>query len=147
MNKLLIFPIFIMLLLTVYSSVYTDTEYVGSGDDYSELEGIELNDTSTGNVDIPIAGEQDFNLWDLKGALIILTLALIVGIVAGIKVLGSGLSETSIMILFASISYLGLWACLSIVSMEFVFGHIEASLLWIGLTIMFVLGVTQSIVD
>lgn len=145
MNKILMFPLAIMLLLTIFSVLYTGEEYITDTIDMSEIDSMQLNGTDTGGADLTVGESQEFDMWGLEGALLILIIAIAIGTVAGIKVLGSGLSDESVHILFSSTVFLGLWGVLSIVSIDFMFSVIYTVMLWLVLTIMYVIGVTISI--
>jgi hypothetical protein len=125
MNKLMIIPLAFMLILTIISVAYT---------------GVTLTN-SINNTTIPGAEPQSFDIWGLQGALIILIAAVAVGTVAGINILGSGLSDTSQRMIFNSVLYIGLWAVLTVVTSTLVFGSgIIFLMLYIVMTIMFVIG-------
>jgi len=66
--------------------------------------------TNTSTIDIPGAGEQNFDIWGSTGAMAVLILALTLGIVAGIGFLGSGLGPHAQKLIFMGTAYLGLWA-------------------------------------
>lgn len=141
MNKLLIFPLAFMLLLTIFSMVYAGAVYSpDSTPDYSTIDGIEINGSPT-SVEIPEAGSYTFDIWDTTGFLLILTAAIAIGILAGINFLGSGLSETSQKMLFDSVLFGGVWGCLSIVSSDFMFSIAYTALLWLCLTLIYIIGV------
>jgi hypothetical protein len=125
MNKLMIIPLGFMLILTIITVSYTGATYINS-----------INNTT-----IPGADPQSFDIWGLQGALIILIAAIAVGTVAGISILGSGLSDTSQKMIFNSVLYVGLWAVLTVVTSTLVFGSgIVFLLLYVVFTIMFVIG-------
>lgn len=141
MNKLLVFPLAMMFLLTMFAFSYIGGTYgIGNSENYSSSTGINTTEGS-GTVDIPRAGTQTFTIWSSAAAMVILIAAIAVGIIAGIKVLGSGLNDTSQKMIFNSVLFLGLWACLSAVSSNFLFGLTIITFLWVGLTIMYVIGV------
>ena len=139
MNKLLIFPLAFMFLLTIFASVFSSIHPTGSSTDYSNQQGGTFQGES-GNVTIPEAESQSFNIWDTTGALVILTVAIAVGIIAGIKILGSGLSEMSQGMIFNGILFLGLWACLTIVSGDYLFSEAIVTVVWVSLTTIYIIG-------
>lgn len=144
MNKLVMLPLGIMLLLTIYASVYTGEEYVTDSVDLGTVDEMQINGTPTGQIELP-GDSEEFNMWGLEGAFIILIIAIALGIAAGIRVLGSGLSDEAGHIIFASTVYLGLWGVLTIVVTDFMFGTLLISMLWLILTIIYVIGVTMDI--
>ena len=139
MNKLLIFPMAFMFILTIFSVIYTGETLQGESEDYGDPGSIIINE-ETGEVDIPEAEHQEFNIWDSTGAMVILFAAIAIAIIAGIKILGSGLSDMSQSLIFDGILFLGLWACLTIVSSEFLFQTSMSILLWVSLTTIYIIG-------
>lgn len=140
MNKLLLFPIAVMFILTIFSSIFSDEYYSGSTPDHSSTGEIVV-DNSTTEITVPEGGSHSFNIWGISGAMVILTIAVTVGILLGIHVVGSGISDTSQKMVFSSILFLGLWTYLSIVSAEFFFALAITTIAWVGLTMIFILGV------
>lgn len=140
MNKMLLFPIAVMLLLSVFGMIYTGATYApDSTEDYSNST-VDVDGDPT-YVDIPEAGSYTFDIWGNSGFLLILAAAITVGILAGINVLGSGLSEASQKMLFDSVLFGGIWACLSVASVDFMFVNAYSSLLWLVLTMIYIIGV------
>ena len=120
-----------MLILTLISVTFTGT----------------YTPNSINNTTIPGASPQSFDIWGLGGALIILIAAIAVGTVAGVSILGSGLSTTSQRIIFSSVVYFGLWAVLTVVTSTLIFGvgGTVFTLVYIVLTILFVIGFASEI--
>lgn len=139
MQKLLTLPLAVMLLLSLVSFVSGGNLSNGSID----LAGggsIDVNGTS-GSVNLPNQQAQSFNIWTTEGAIVILIAVLAVGIVAGVTVFGSGISTTAQKMIILGTGLFGLWACLSITSQNiFSNGGVFGSIIWIALTIMYVLG-------
>lgn len=140
MNKLLIFPLAILTVLSVYSMVDTGVTYEGSSDDYSEFSGTNMSGES-GSVEIPQAEEQTFDIWSGVYAIALITVAIAIGILAGITVFGSGLGDPAQRLIFVGILFLGTWACLSWISSEYILVNIVGSLFWVILTLIYALGV------
>ena len=130
-----------MFVLTVFSVVYTGSTFLGSTDDYSLQNGTEIQ-TDVGRVKIPNAGSQSFDIWDsVAGAsMVIMASAVAVGVLSGIKVLGSGLSDLSQSLIFNAIVFLGIWACLTVIAQDFLFDSLITKLLWVTLTLMYCIG-------
>jgi len=141
MNKLLIFPIGFMFLLTMYAVVYTGSTYSGDTENYQSQNGTIVQGES-GSVYIPNAGSKSFDIWDsLAGsAMVIIAGALAVGVISGIRILGSGLSEMSQSLVFNAIIFLGIWACLTVFAQDFLFDSIMTKLLWVALTLIYCIG-------
>lgn len=97
-------------------------------------------------VEIPNQEEKSFSMTDPAGIVAILLIAIAVGIVAGITVLGSGISEYSQSIIFVTTVYLAVWGLLSIGILDLT-GQIPvvSNLLWIFLTLLYTLGVVQEV--
>ena len=140
MNKMMLIPIAFLLVLLLFAVSYTGEEYDSSPtEDYSNS-SIVINGTDA-SVEVPEAGSYTFDMWTTAGSLVILTAAVAAGILAGISILGSGLSETSQNLIFNSILFGGLWACLSAVVADFMFATTGTTLLWTVLTVVYVIGI------
>lgn len=143
LQKLIGFPLAIMLILSMITFISggdlsSGTVNVDSGG------SINVNGTS-GSVEIPRAERQTFNIWGPDGAIVILVALLAVGIVAGVSVFGSGLSGTSQRMIILGTGLFGMWACLTVATTTiFQSGGVFGSLMWVGLTIMYVLGFVQA---
>jgi len=130
--------------MSVFSMTYTPGTNISNAtfENYSSGE-IGVNGTNT-TIDIPEAGTQTFNLSGIQMTMVILIAILAVSIVAGVRVLGTGLSDTSQAMIFNSGIYLGLWGVFSVLAYSLIddmstFGW----LIWLALTIMLVIGVAQ----
>lgn len=140
MNKLILIPLTIMLMLTVINITYDPSAHYNSNTTEINTEtNVTINGSNT-HIETPGAGSQAFSLDSASLVLIILITALAVGIVAGINVFGSGLSDTSQRFIFNSVSFLGLWGVLTIVTGTLIFTAPLLVLLWIVLTIILVIG-------
>lgn len=141
MNKMMIFPLGFMLILTLFSALYSSGSYIGSSEDYSNVTGISVDDANR-TVQIPNAGSKTFNIWTsgLGYAMVILYAAIATGTIAGIKFLGSGLSDLSQSIIFNSILFLGLWAVLSVASSHYMFDSSVTIFIWVGMTTVYIVG-------
>jgi len=129
-----------MFMLTLFSAVFSTYHPQASSGDYTNQEGSTFQG-DVGNVTIPHAESQSFNIWNnATGALVILVVAIAVGIIAGIKILGSGLSDMSQNLIFNGILFLGLWAVLTVVSSSFLFEEALIGLLWVALTVIYIVG-------
>lgn len=141
MNRMLLFPLSIMLILSVYGMIYTGLTYTADAtENYSTIDGVDINGTPS-SVDIPSAGSYSFDIWSNSGFLLILTAAIAIGVVAGVNFLGSGLSDTSQKMLFDSVLFGGIWACLAVAAVDFMFVNAYTSLLWLVLTMIYIIGV------
>lgn len=130
MNKLLTLPLFFLLILSMYSIAQTATTLTG--------ESPELPDDVT--IEIPEADVQEFNMWQGSYSVAIILAAIAVGVLAGITVFSTGLSDQAQTLLFNSILFMSLWGCLSAVSSEYMFQNSYTTMLWILLTTIYVVG-------
>lgn len=143
MNKLMLFPLGFMFILTIISSVYTSHTYLGSSTDMTVDGNLTITEDGaekTGSVDIPGSESQSFDMWGSTGAMLIIVAAIAVGILAGIQIVGSGLGEHAQALVFDGVLYFGLWACLTIIARDMLFAATITSILWITLTTTFVIG-------
>ena len=136
-----------MLILTMFSAVYAGQQYIGTVDDYSDPGNRTVDSDTSGDTEIPGAEEQDFNIWAAGGALVILVAAMAVGIVSGITIIGTGLSDPSQKILFNAIMFLGLWACLTVIAYQYMFATLVVTFLWLTLTTIYAIGVGIHVTD
>lgn len=80
------------------------------------------------------------------GIITLIIVILVAGVASGLNVFGSGLNEQAVRNLTLGIAYGGLWALLSVLSYKFfeavqVFGLV----IWLSLTIMYVVGVFNKV--
>jgi hypothetical protein len=140
MNKLLLIPLALMVITTMISFADSGATYESVLDDRNPETITIGNETTT--INIPNAEEQSFSIWESTGLVALLIIAIAVGTVAGVNILGSGLSDTSQMLLFNSTLFLGAWATLTVFSSNILFGSGETIMFifWIVLTIVYVIG-------
>lgn len=118
MNKLVMFPLTIMIILTFISFV-SGTTYQST---YDPNQGGTHNSTTDGDTHSGTyntgAAKININIWALaaviSGVMILLLTAVGIGIVSGIEVLGSGLGEMAQRLIFKSVFWIGLWTILSL---------------------------------
>lgn len=150
MNKLIVYPLMILLIVGAFYQLVN----VGSADfTYNETLAIDTvygNQTINGseteytqNID---SGTFDV---DMTTGLVVLIIGLVViGVVAGIKVLGSGLDSFSVKLIYKATTYFGLWSMFSVFSIGFFTAIPYFGLLfWFGLTTVFSLGFFQTLED
>lgn len=144
MNRLVLLPLTTIILLALVSMTYTDSGQTIGGQYHSENT---TNTTLEGeNVTAPNVGMPAFNLTGVDMAMIILVSALAVGGIAGIRILGTGVSDLSQKLIIISIIFLGLYAIFSVLAYDLIntMGTYGWAI-WLVLTIIFVLGVAQNI--
>jgi hypothetical protein len=75
------------------------------------------------------------------GLIALIIVLVVVGVVAGIRVLGSGLSSYSVMLIHKSTVYYGLWGVFSAFSFGLFLGiPIFGVLIWFALTLVYSIG-------
>lgn len=125
MNKMLIFPMTIMLILTIYIAVATLTEYSSDMPDFEDIVG----------------GGTSINIWELGGAVVILLVSVSISIACGIGTFMVDLSENAQKIIFNMSLFGGLWASLTMIANDFFFHTLILTLIWLGLTMIYVVGI------
>lgn len=129
----------VLLLITIFS-VITGNVFTSYSDSMGVDSSVLVNGTGTDFV-VPTQNIT-FQVDSLIGAMImIVVLATLIAII-GLRVLASGLSETSVKTLRTSIAYAGLWGVLSVLSYGLIvsiqtFGFI----IYVVLSLLFVIGV------
>jgi hypothetical protein len=133
--KLLIGLLMLMLILTVLSIVSGNSFASHSaGESYSAV----VNGTTS---DYTIESD-GFSINAYTGAIIWLVVIVAIGVGAGIAILGSGLAETSINLLFKAIFYGAVWGILSIFPLPLMWDiYLFGGVLYITLTIIYVISV------
>jgi hypothetical protein len=141
-NKLLIFPLAIMYIASIF--IFVEASVAPSGDtkDFSTSNGITINGSTItdGGVLLRDAESHHFDVWGLEGMIVILLLAISVGVVAGISIIGSGLSGSAQKMVFVSILFFGIWTVLTVVTSSMMFDNIVTQILWLGMTMLFTVG-------
>lgn len=93
-----------------------------------------------------LGNQATFNIDSTSGAIAIIFIIAIAGSIIGIRILGSGLAETSIRTLTIAMAYTGVWLVLSLLAIPLLFSiELFGSLIYIVLTIGYVIGVIQRI--
>lgn len=131
--RLLTGIILLMLICTILSIV-SGNNFIGysAGDSYSSV----INGTSS---DYTISSE-GFNIDAYTGAIGWFVVIIGIGVGAGIAVLGSGLSETSVNLLYKAIFYGALWGILSVFPITLMFDiYLFGPIIYITLTIVYVI--------
>jgi hypothetical protein len=133
MNKLLIFPLSFLLLITIFAALFSN-----STSDSNTT--VTVNGTTT-NVAIPGGGSRNFNIWTSPtSVLAIIVAAMVLGAITGLHFLGSGLTDFSQKIIFNAVLFLGLWACLSLITSFVIFSSTIFAMFWMILTVMYSIG-------
>lgn len=147
MNKLMIFPLSVMLILTMISFVYSPAD-IWTGNSPNVDPGTITINGSSQTVDVPGSDPQAFDIFSAGGVLLIIIAVIAIGIVSGITALGSGLSDNAQNIIVNSVLWLGLWACLTVITGGFLFGTgIIFTIIYLAVTFMFIIGLGFHITD
>lgn len=148
MNGLIVYPLFILLLIAGVNQLYV----LGSSDlSYSNtLAGIAQEGGQTLNEEESQlkqeAADAVFNVNMIAGFIALIIGLVAVGVVAGVHVLSSGLSEYSVQLIHKATTYYGLWGVFS--ALAFIgFASIPyfGGFFWLGLTLAYSLGFFQSL--
>lgn len=108
------------------------------------------NITTTGNVnqsstsyDISDIGAT-FYIDEFAGALVIIIAIMIIAVIIGLNIFGSGLSDRSVKIVSTGLTYYGIWTIFSILSYPLIVSiETVGVLIYICLTIIFTIGLVQ----
>lgn len=136
----MVFSLTVMILLAVVSFI-SNGNLTGEGFT-ADTEGNVTTNGTTSSFEGAGGGLFSFNLFSGDGLLITIIALAGAGILAGIGLFGSGLSDTSQVILVKSVGFLGLWGALSIFSKPLIIDDtgIYGILIYFGLTMMFGIG-------
>jgi hypothetical protein len=148
MNSLIIYPLLLLLLMAGINQLYV----LSSSDlSYSNtLSGIAQEGNQTLNSEESQlkqeAADAAFNVNMTAGFIALIIGLVAVGVVAGIRVLGSGLSEYSVQLIHKATTYYGLWGVFSALGFTG-FNTIPyfGLFLWFGMTLIYSLGFFQSL--
>lgn len=140
---LIIVPLFIIIVLTFISIIvgkdYISDTFVITIDNEALVEG---------NVSTFVVESTDvvFEVDALVGAIVIIIVIITIAGIIGIQVLGSGLSPESVRIIITATAYAGLWGTLSVLASGIIFDiELFGGVIYIGLTIVYVIGVLQKV--
>lgn len=125
------------------AGVSTEDEFTTDKDIIENPGDIKI-DNETRDIDLPDrvkSPDITLKVDSLTSALVILTVGIAAGIIAGIRFFGSGLSIYSQNLIFKTVTFFGLWAIISIMASDLIFSiDIFGVLIWLGLTLIFALG-------
>jgi len=149
MNNLILYPLVLLLFLSVfYQLIYFESADLTYNETLT-VQGVNasqyINGTETEFVSDIDSGFFDINM--VTGFLVLVLGLVVVGVVAGIRILGSGLSEYSVNLIHKSVVYYGIWGVLSAIGygvfLTFPYGF--GVILWFGLTFVYTLGFFQTL--
>lgn len=142
MNKFIYYPIFIMFLIGIFTQLLyaSEIDMSYSGTQEQPLTGNQTLDESESELEIEERSlSLDFGM--TVGLVVIIVSAIVLGLI-GINILGSGLSDYSIKIMWNGIVFYGLWLIFSVIGFNF-FSIIPilGVGIWIALTLVYTMGV------
>lgn len=148
MNGLIVYPLFLLLIIAGVNQLY-----VLSSSDLSynnTLEGIAQEGNQTLNDEesqlTQEAADAVFDVNMVAGFIALIIGLVAVGVVAGIRVLGSGLSEYSVQLIHKAALYYGIFGVLSAFSFTALIGiPYFGGFFWFGITLAYSLGFFQSL--
>ena len=144
MNKPLVFPLIIMFVMSLVLFTMSAIAPAAVTGDYSDASGITIDDEER-TVLIPAADSQTLDIWAIGGFMVLILAGVAIGITAGVGVLGSGLSDSAQRIIVVSFIYLGMWACLTVITSIIMWETTIGTVTWLALTIIFLLGVSSEL--
>ena len=148
MNGLIVYPLFILLLIAGVNQLYvlssSDLSYSNTLAGIAQEGTQSINDTSSELRQE--AADAVFNVNMTAGFIALIIGLVAVGVVAGIRVLGSGLSEYSVQLIHKAAVYYGIFGVLSALSFTALFNiPYFGGFFWFGLTLAYSLGFFQSL--
>ena len=146
MNKALVFPLIIMFIVSLVLFASASIAPQTTTGEYSESSGIVV-DGSYEEIQIVDESSVTLDVWSVAGFMVLVVAAIAIGITAGVGVLGSGLSDSAQRIIIISIIYMGLWACLTVITATMLWETTIGTVTWLGLTIIFLLGVSSELTE
>ena len=142
-NDLIVYPLLLLLIVAGFSQLVLlsdfDLSYSGTLEEISAEGNQTLNEEESKYIKETSSAVFDINMTTGIIALIIGLVA--VGVIAGIRILGSGLSEYSVKLIHKSTVYYGLWGIFSAFSfVAFESIPFFGLFIWLGLTLIYSLG-------
>lgn len=145
MNKLMLFPLLILSVCTVYA--FLGGGNVTGGSATIDANGEVIVNGSSSTFESPAGGVFEFDLFTGDGLLVVLFLIIIAGVLLGITVFGSGLSEMAQNLAFKGLVFFGVWAALVLFSADVITEGtgIYGVLLYFGLTLLYGIGFASDV--
>lgn len=154
MNQLIVYPLLILMVLGAFCQLFYATNPQNVDFTYSgTLEGQASQGNQTINEEqSQYTGEAQDAVFDVNmttGIIALIIGLVVVGVVAGIRILGSGISEHSVKLIYNSTTYYGLWGIFSALAFP-VFLEVQSGtgfglFLWLGLTLVYSLGFFETL--
>lgn len=129
----------IMMIVTLIS-IIAGNQFIGVISEYLvDSESIVNGTTTTFSIG---SGDVAFGLDALTGGIALIIALSVIGGILGIQILGSGLNDSSVKIIMVAIFYGGLWAILSVLSMNLIIAiEVFGGIIYLMLTIVYAIGV------
>lgn len=136
----MLFSLSVMIMLALISFV-SNGNLTGNGFTTNTSGDTTINGT-TSSYEGEGGGVFNFDLFSGSGLVATLILLAAAGILAGIGIFGSGLSDTSQVILVKSVGFLGLWGALTIFASPLILHDtgMYGTLIYFGITMVFGIG-------
>lgn len=143
MNKLVFYPLIMLVFVAGFFQLYTFSNLDLSHNDSRIIDsyGSTITENGTSSSVETESVTAVFNINMVSGVIALIIGLVAIGVVAGIRVLGSGLSEHSVKLIYNSSVYYGMWGIFSALAFP-VFTEIPLMGLffWLGLTLVYTLG-------
>lgn len=143
MNNYIVYPLLILVVIGSFYQVYRFGENYDLSESNSTSQELIANQTLNGtSQELEIEeGSLDLSFDMTVGLVVIILGAIALGLI-GLNVLGSGLSDFSVKIIWNGIVYYGLWAVFSVLAITVILSiPYFGALLWFFLTMIYSLGV------
>lgn len=148
MNNLIIYPLIILVVIGAFTQLYyySEVDFSSSGAQSQELIANQTLNGTSQELELE-EGSLSLNFDMTIGLIVIVLSAIALGLI-GLNVLGSGLSDRSVKIIWNGIVFYGLWAVFSIMGYNSIasipyFG----ALVWFSLTLFYSLGIFSKMGD
>lgn len=142
MNNLIIYPLIILIVIGAFTQLYTSNkiDFTASGtDDYILIGNQTLNGTET-ELELN-EGSLSLDFTMTVGIISIMIGAIALGLI-GLNVIGSGLPDRSVKIIWNGIVFYGLWSIFSVLGYNSISSiPYLGAFLWFFLTLIYTLGV------
>ena len=133
-----------VIILLAFLSVIFGNSFIGSGSQLVYDNTLIINGTTSTLGSDP--SDSWFNIDAITGLLVVITIITTVALVFGIQVVGSGLGDSTVRTITIITAFTGIYTVFSILAFNLITSiEVFGSLIYIGLTVMYVYGVAQKI--
>lgn len=137
----------LIMIVLGFFSLMLGNDYIGSTDNI----GIDNTSLVNGSITTYLVEQQtvlfeiNTTVFIVAGISLLITIGVVAGI-TGIQVLGSGISTASAKIIIMIAGYTGIWFSISAIAINLISSiMVFGSIIYIGITLMYVVGVLQKI--